>query len=84
MLALTSRVFWSMAACFHLKHSLHDYLRTHHKIDWEIGNYAFGAEPGHPFLKVVIENCVKAQKDPGWVKPMMRGLHSCSGTNFWF
>src|SRR4029077_5545531 len=43
-------------------------------MDWEIGNYAFGATPGHPFLEAVIENCVRAQKDPSWVKPMMRGL----------
>jgi hypothetical protein len=42
-------------------------------MDWEIGNYAFGAASGHPFLKAVIENCVRAHKDPGWVKPMMRG-----------
>jgi hypothetical protein len=43
-------------------------------MDWEIGNYAFGAAPNHPFLEAVIENCVRAQKDPKWVKPMMRGL----------
>lgn len=49
------------------------FLRNHHAMDWEIGNYAFGAAAGHPFLEAVIENCVKAQKDPGWVKPMMRG-----------
>ncbi len=49
------------------------FLRNHHQMDWEIGNYAFGAAVGHPFLKAVIENCVRAQKDPGWVKPMMRG-----------
>lgn len=54
--------------------TLSDFLRTHHKMDWEIGNYAFGAAPGHPFLKAVIENCVRAQKDRSWVKPMMRGL----------
>jgi inositol phosphorylceramide mannosyltransferase catalytic subunit len=42
-------------------------------MDWIIGNYAFGAVPGHPFLKAVIENCVTAQRDPSWVKPMMRG-----------
>jgi inositol phosphorylceramide mannosyltransferase catalytic subunit len=51
-----------------------DYLRNHHKMDWEIGNYAFGAAPQHPFLEAVIENCVRAQRDPSWVKPMMRGL----------
>jgi hypothetical protein len=49
------------------------YLPTHHNIDWEIGNYAFGAAAGHPFLEAIIENCVRAQKDPKWVKPMMRG-----------
>jgi len=53
--------------------TLSDYLPNHHNMDWQIGNYAFGAAPGHPFLKAVIENCVKAQQDPGWVKPMMRG-----------
>jgi hypothetical protein len=41
-------------------------------MDWEIGNYAFGAAAGHPFLYTIIENCVKAQKDPEWVRPMMK------------
>ncbi len=54
--------------------TLSDFLRNQHKMDWEIGNYAFGAAAGHPFLEAVIENCVRAQKDPSWVKPMMRGL----------
>jgi inositol phosphorylceramide mannosyltransferase catalytic subunit len=49
-------------------------LRSRHNMDWEIGNYAFGAAAGHPFLAAVIENCVRAQKDPDWVKPMMRGF----------
>jgi hypothetical protein len=53
--------------------TLSEHLRNHHKMDWEIGNYAFGAAAGHPFLAAVIENCVKAEKDPNWVKPMMRG-----------
>ena len=43
-------------------------------MDWEIGNYAFGAAPGHPFLKAVIDNCLKAQRDPAWVALMMRGV----------
>jgi hypothetical protein len=43
-------------------------------IDWEIGNYAFGAVAGHPFLEAVIENCVRAQRDPLWVRAMMRGV----------
>jgi len=42
-------------------------------MDWEIGNYAFGAAAGHPFLEAVIENCVRAQRDSSWVAPMMRG-----------
>jgi hypothetical protein len=49
------------------------FLRQQHKMDWEIGNYAFGAAPGHPFLEAVIENCVRGQTDPNWVKPMLRG-----------
>jgi hypothetical protein len=43
-------------------------------MDWEIGNYAFGAAAGHLFLEAVIENCVRAQRDPSWVRPMMRGV----------
>jgi hypothetical protein len=58
-------------------------LRTQHKMDWEIGNYGFGAAPGHPFLEAVIENCVHAQKDPAWVKPMMRGLPPLSKLEFY-
>ncbi len=50
------------------------FLRRNYRMDWAIGNYAFGAAPGHPFLKAVIENCVKAQKDPAWVEPMMRDI----------
>lgn len=53
--------------------TLSHYLRERYAMDWEIGNYAFGAAPGHPFLEAVIENCVRAQKDSNWVKPMMRG-----------
>ena len=53
--------------------TINEYLRDVQKMDWEIGNYAFGAVAGHPFLKAVIENCVRAQEDPGWTKCMMRG-----------
>ena len=53
--------------------TLSNYLRNHLKMDWQIGNYAFGAAAGDPFLKAIIENCVKAQTDSNWVKPMMRG-----------
>jgi inositol phosphorylceramide mannosyltransferase catalytic subunit len=54
--------------------TLHRYLRMHYEMDWEIGNYAFGAVPKHPFLEAVIKNCVRAQNDPNWVKPMAEGL----------
>ena len=50
------------------------YLRTQLRIDWEIGNYGFGATPGHPFLHAVIENCVRGQEEPAWISPMMRGV----------
>ncbi len=54
--------------------TLNRHLRSHHGMDWEMGNYAFGAAPRHPFLKAVIENCVKAQRDPQWVLPMLKGV----------
>ena len=43
-------------------------------MDWEIGNYAFGAGPGHPFLQAVIDNCVRGQQEPAWVRPMFKGV----------
>jgi inositol phosphorylceramide mannosyltransferase catalytic subunit len=49
-------------------------LRRRFAMDWEIGNYAFGAAPGHPFLDAVIGNCVKARRNPDWVRPMMQGI----------
>lgn len=54
--------------------TLSHHLRREHQMDWEIGNYGFGAAAGHPFLEAIIRNCVRAQSDPGWVKPMMRGF----------
>jgi hypothetical protein len=58
------------------------FLRTQHDWDWEIGNYAFGAVPGHPFLRAVIENCVRAQKEPEWVLPMLAGIPSLFRADF--
>jgi hypothetical protein len=52
--------------------NMNPYLRDSFGMDWHIGNYAFGGSPGHPFFKAVIDNCVRAQKEPGWVKPMMK------------
>ena len=49
------------------------YFEQQFGMDWQIGNYAFGAQAGHPFLAAVIENCVRAKTDEAWHKPMMRG-----------
>jgi inositol phosphorylceramide mannosyltransferase catalytic subunit len=54
--------------------TLNRFLREHLGMDWEIGNYAFGASPGNAFLGSVIENCVRAQREPQWLEPMMRGI----------
>jgi hypothetical protein len=44
------------------------------KMDWQIGNYGFGASPQHPFLAAIIDNCRRAQADPAWVAPMIKGV----------
>jgi hypothetical protein len=54
--------------------SLHRFLRDQRGMDWEIGNYAFGAAAGHPFIAAVIENCVKAQQEPAWPESMWRPI----------
>lgn len=51
-----------------------DYLREQYGMDWEVGNYAFGATPGHPFIHAIIENCVRAQKDTEWRKAITNSL----------
>ncbi len=58
------------------------FLRKNLGMDWLIGNYAFGASPEHPFLEAVIENCIRGQRDPDWVKPMMRGSPPLLGDEF--
>jgi hypothetical protein len=63
--------------------TLSRYLRREHEMDWEIGNYAFGAAAGHPFLNFVIQNCVRAQRDAEWVKPMMDGIPSLFQSEFY-
>jgi hypothetical protein len=49
-------------------------LREEYKMDWEVGNYAFGAVAGHPFLRAIIENCVKAQENPNWAYEMVKSI----------
>jgi hypothetical protein len=51
-----------------------DYFWESFRMDWQIGNYAFGAEAGHPFLKAIIDNCLIAKQDPTWVAPMMKWI----------
>lgn len=54
--------------------SMHTFLRDAHGMDWEIGNYGFGAAAGHPFLKAIIENCVRAQREPNWPAAMWQPI----------
>ena len=52
------------------KLTIHDYLVDKYGMDWEVGNYAFGAAAGHPFLKAVIDNCILGHQNPEYVKDM--------------
>lgn len=54
--------------------TVHNFLRREYGMDWEVGNYAFGAVPGHPFLDAIIKNCVRAAKDPEWSRPMLKSI----------
>jgi hypothetical protein len=63
--------------------TLNHFLRGQYEMDWELGNYAFAAAPEHPFLHAVIQNCARAQRDPEWVTPMMRGLPRLFRTEFY-
>jgi len=49
-------------------------LRDEYHMDWDLGNYAFGAAAGHPFLRAIIDNCVRAQTDLGWVQAMGKSV----------
>jgi len=54
--------------------TINRYLRERHAMDWEVGNYAFGATAGHPFFRAIIENCLRAQNESRWVDEMSRGV----------
>ena len=43
-------------------------------MDWQLANYAFAAEAGHPFLARIIDNCIRAKRDDEWVRPMLAGV----------
>jgi hypothetical protein len=60
---------------FPFEHSgVNGFLCEEHGMDWEIGNYAFGAAAGHPFLEATIKNCVRAQQHPEWVDAMLKSI----------
>ena len=63
--------------------TIHRFLRDQYGMDWEIGNYAFGAAPGHPFIKAIIDNCIRAQKEPNWIKPMMASTPNIYGDDYY-
>jgi hypothetical protein len=50
------------------------FLSEEYGMDWEVGNYAFGAAAGHPFLKAIIKNCVWAQQHPEWADTMLKSI----------
>ena len=54
--------------------SIHRFLYDQYGMDWEIGNYGFGATAGHPFLAAIIKNCVRAQQNPEWPEAMTRPI----------
>ena len=54
--------------------SLYDFLYEEYGMGWEIGNYAFGASAGHPFLDAIVKNCIRAHEQPQWVAPMVKSF----------
>jgi hypothetical protein len=50
------------------------FLVKEYGMDWEVGNYAFGAAAGHPFLKAIIDNCIRAQQHPDWANEMLKSV----------
>lgn len=54
--------------------TLNRFLRDRCGIDWELGNYAFAAAAGDPFLAAIVENCIRAQRDAAWARSLCRGI----------
>lgn len=54
--------------------TIYKFLRQQYGMDWEIGNYAFGAAAGHPFIHAIIDNCIRAQRDSEWALSMMKSI----------
>jgi hypothetical protein len=63
--------------------TLSRFLRREYAMDWEIGNYAFGAAPDDPFLHAAVENCLRAQREPQWVEPMMANIPKLFRSEFY-
>jgi hypothetical protein len=62
--------------------TINSFLRREHRIDWELGNYAFAAAPGSPFLATIVENCARAVTDPGWCAPLVNGVQAFVRSEF--
>jgi hypothetical protein len=62
--------------------TIYRFLCQEHGMDWEIGNYAFGATAGHPFLEAIIKNCVRAQTDPAWAREMTKSIPRMFGDEY--
>lgn len=54
--------------------SVHRFLSEEYGMDWEIGNYAFGAAAGHPFIEAIIKNVVRAHQYPEWPEAMLKPI----------
>jgi inositol phosphorylceramide mannosyltransferase catalytic subunit len=54
--------------------TLHRFLRRQYGMDWEIGNYAFAASAGHPFIEAIIGNCIRAMEHPEWAEAMIKSV----------
>jgi mannosyltransferase OCH1-like enzyme len=52
--------------------SINKFMKKEYGMDWEVGNYAFGSAPHHPFMKAVIENCIRAKENENWAKEMLQ------------
>lgn len=50
------------------------FFHTQYGMDWEIGNYAFGASAGHPFIGAILQNCLRVQEDPEWAHAILKSI----------
>jgi hypothetical protein len=62
--------------------SIHCFLNDRYGMDWEIGNYGFGAAPGHPFIEAIIKNVVRSQQSPEWREAMLKPIPRMFRSNY--